>query len=305
MKLKYQSDYLSIKKFDDIELSDFTVITGVNGAGKSHFLNAIDRGRIKIEGIDSENIILYSYNDFNVVNIDFNQNNNQTSDLKTKHKFFQNKSSIATQKFNEQRNSILNSFNINKNFGSIYLDDNFVNKNEIIGILDWSEEDKEYYRNFDVNNPDTSYKNYNKILNFHYSISMYQPYKIDDVNKFIEFLKDRLPKIVALNIIKNFGYNKELKSLDETKFQEVFDIVNVNPQFDLYSEENRNKYSNFTLDFIESLIHSVTNGVNINPQLFVKDIKEIYNGVLADVAPTVLKLMGVSQPDVMTAKALV
>lgn len=39
--------------------------------------------------------------------------------------------------------------------------------------------------------------------------------------------------------------------------------------------------------------------------LIDKDIKEIQNGVLADIAPTVLKLMGVSQPDVMTAKALV
>jgi len=39
--------------------------------------------------------------------------------------------------------------------------------------------------------------------------------------------------------------------------------------------------------------------------LIDKDIKEIHNGVLADIAPTVLKLMGVPQPDVMTAKALV
>lgn len=39
--------------------------------------------------------------------------------------------------------------------------------------------------------------------------------------------------------------------------------------------------------------------------LIDKDIKEIHNGVLADIAPTVLKLMGVTQPDVMTAKALV
>ncbi|WCM42121.1 2,3-bisphosphoglycerate-independent phosphoglycerate mutase [Flavobacterium sp. CBA20B-1] len=36
-----------------------------------------------------------------------------------------------------------------------------------------------------------------------------------------------------------------------------------------------------------------------------KDIKEIHNGVLADVAPTVLKLMGVSQPPVMTGNVLI
>lgn len=35
------------------------------------------------------------------------------------------------------------------------------------------------------------------------------------------------------------------------------------------------------------------------------NIKEIHNGVLGDVAPTVLKLMGISQPDVMTGKYLI
>ncbi|UUV21456.1 2,3-bisphosphoglycerate-independent phosphoglycerate mutase [Paenimyroides aestuarii] len=39
--------------------------------------------------------------------------------------------------------------------------------------------------------------------------------------------------------------------------------------------------------------------------LIDKDIKEIHNGVLADVAPTVLKLMGVSQPPVMTGNVLI
>ncbi|WKW47461.1 2,3-bisphosphoglycerate-independent phosphoglycerate mutase [Myroides sp. JBRI-B21084] len=39
--------------------------------------------------------------------------------------------------------------------------------------------------------------------------------------------------------------------------------------------------------------------------LIDKDIKQISNGVLADVAPTVLKLLGVHQPEVMTGKSLI
>lgn len=39
--------------------------------------------------------------------------------------------------------------------------------------------------------------------------------------------------------------------------------------------------------------------------LINKDIKHINNGVLADVAPTVLKLLGVNQPEVMTGKSLI
>ena len=36
-----------------------------------------------------------------------------------------------------------------------------------------------------------------------------------------------------------------------------------------------------------------------------KDIKEIKDGVLGDIAPTILKLMGITQPEAMTQKALV
>ena len=34
-------------------------------------------------------------------------------------------------------------------------------------------------------------------------------------------------------------------------------------------------------------------------------VKAVHNGILADVAPTVLKLMGLPQPEEMTGKALV
>ena len=36
-----------------------------------------------------------------------------------------------------------------------------------------------------------------------------------------------------------------------------------------------------------------------------KDIKNINNGILSDIAPTVLKLIGVSQPEVMDCVSLI
>jgi len=39
--------------------------------------------------------------------------------------------------------------------------------------------------------------------------------------------------------------------------------------------------------------------------LIDKDLKEIHDGILGDVAPTILKMMGIPQPDVMTGSALV
>lgn len=51
MKLIFNRPFKSINKFDPIELSAFTVLTGVNGAGKSHLLQAIENGAVTIEGI--------------------------------------------------------------------------------------------------------------------------------------------------------------------------------------------------------------------------------------------------------------
>ena len=47
---------------------------------------------------------------------------------------------------------------------------------------------------------------------------------------------------------------------------------------------------------------------SLNPVPFIvvdNDIKEVKNGILADIAPTILKLMGIQQPECMTGTPLV
>lgn len=70
MKLEFKKEYLSIDKFDPIELPDFTVLTGVNGAGKSHFLGAIVNQSIEISdtGILKPIITLFNYETFKLNN---------------------------------------------------------------------------------------------------------------------------------------------------------------------------------------------------------------------------------------------
>jgi len=46
----------------------------------------------------------------------------------------------------------------------------------------------------------------------------------------------------------------------------------------------------------------------INPVPFIlvdKDIKSVKDGILGDIAPTILDLMGIKQPDLMTQKSLI
>lgn len=49
MKLTFQKPHRSIKDFPEIELPKFTLITGVNGAGKTHLLKAIGDGDISTD----------------------------------------------------------------------------------------------------------------------------------------------------------------------------------------------------------------------------------------------------------------
>ena len=51
MKLSLIRSYKSINSFPEIELPNFVVLTGINGAGKSHLLEAIENGSVQIDNI--------------------------------------------------------------------------------------------------------------------------------------------------------------------------------------------------------------------------------------------------------------
>ena len=68
MNLKFQNEYLSIKQFDDIELEDFTVLTGVNGSGKSHLLQALEQEACQIDSIISKDIVFFDFIQFKIEN---------------------------------------------------------------------------------------------------------------------------------------------------------------------------------------------------------------------------------------------
>lgn len=66
MKVVFKSVYASIRGFDEIELSDFTVLTGLNGSGKTHFLKAIQNGQSQIDDINRISVKYFDYKDFRV-----------------------------------------------------------------------------------------------------------------------------------------------------------------------------------------------------------------------------------------------
>ncbi|MDQ0627258.1 putative ATPase [Paraburkholderia graminis] len=50
MKLHLNGPYKSIRTLTPAEIPDLVILTGVNGAGKSHLLQAIESGQVRIEG---------------------------------------------------------------------------------------------------------------------------------------------------------------------------------------------------------------------------------------------------------------
>lgn len=55
MRLTFRQAYKSITTLPAIELPEFVVLTGVNGAGKTHLLEAIANGSIRIDDITTDN----------------------------------------------------------------------------------------------------------------------------------------------------------------------------------------------------------------------------------------------------------
>lgn len=77
IKLTFKEKYKSITQFNPIELPQFSVITGINGAGKTHFLKAIEQNNILVNGAGKTLIhkVLFNYETFRLDNeTDFNPN---------------------------------------------------------------------------------------------------------------------------------------------------------------------------------------------------------------------------------------
>lgn len=59
MKLQFAHPHKSIKSFKTQEVGAFTIITGVNGSGKTHLLQALENGHVNIEGINTNKVKYY------------------------------------------------------------------------------------------------------------------------------------------------------------------------------------------------------------------------------------------------------
>lgn len=68
MKLKFKQAHSSIERFNDVIIPDFCVLTGINGSGKSHLLEAIENRKVQVEGMENAQIVYFNYENFKLDN---------------------------------------------------------------------------------------------------------------------------------------------------------------------------------------------------------------------------------------------
>jgi len=64
VELEFKYDHLSIEQFNSVNMSNFSVLTGVNGSGKSHLLEAIKKKHVVFTGCEEAKIVLFNYESF-------------------------------------------------------------------------------------------------------------------------------------------------------------------------------------------------------------------------------------------------
>lgn len=101
LNISFSTSYLSILSFPDTKLPDFTLITGLNGSGKTHFLKALEQRHLIIEGTTDH--IQIKYLDWNSM-VPTNQNEFKSDTLETDKKTFTN---VVWRHLQEIRQSIL------------------------------------------------------------------------------------------------------------------------------------------------------------------------------------------------------
>ena len=64
MKLTLSQPKVPISELPDVTIPSFTILTGLNGAGKTQLLAAIDAGRVEVEGVPPNDIHIYDARQF-------------------------------------------------------------------------------------------------------------------------------------------------------------------------------------------------------------------------------------------------
>lgn len=275
--LQQQAPYLSLNQLENYELNDFSIITGLNGSGKTHLLKAINEGAIKVESIDQSGIIYYSYNDFNIFYDDLSKNN----DLKIKSDFFANKSSSFSQNLINQRTTILSQYKLSEGDFSA-LEYIIINSPD---SFRWSEEEIEIFEKKQLEIEEillmqdqisgfSSKQNY--LINF-----IKKDFKTINIRDWLLDKEGLIFRTHILNLIRDYNYNTEIIDWDNSQV-EKYKLAKIdNPDLQIDPMFGMGNALGFDHNFLTFLSISQNNPYLKDFDLLT--IKEAFNIIFDDI----------------------
>jgi energy-coupling factor transporter ATP-binding protein EcfA2 len=178
LRLVYQSTYLSIEQFNPIEVPNFVVLTGVNGSGKSHLLEAIEKRQVAVEGVSIPHIVLFNYETFRLDNEPAFNAQQLSSEREAAWQFYQNNMKPEAR---EWKSSIGNQYEAVKAICQ-------TEKKSIWNVEnEWVKQYKQYFKSY------ITQRNFrdNDQAKAIYSLAKQLPYSIDEIeyNDFVRLYK--------------------------------------------------------------------------------------------------------------------
>jgi len=251
MKLKFIKPHKSIVRLNDIEINDFAIITGLNGTGKTHLLQAIEEGAIMLEGIQSSEIVYYNYSEFNI-DYDHASNTRGRPDQQPNVKKNSGKNgSTIVQRITAERNKIISNVDFLRNTEFDNLIENVLNNGHQLSILDLEETEMKRYIEFQQISSESI--NYLEMLHSLPEkvrvIHDFYEYYIPSIQASIGSIKTKLINYFNKIILRNMGFNPNLLLWTELDEEKYYELHIQNPNFNVWEYEGifSNNFFNFIL----------------------------------------------------------
>lgn len=255
MELSFVRSFNSITELNTIEINDFSVLTGINGSGKTHLLQAIENGAIMIKDVELQEIVYYNYSDFNLY-----YNNDQTktgeryqSSVEYLKKQFDEKVSLFQDKFRRERYRILGDFKLFPNESghlfyslfelgyniksSVWTNEEINECKKITENLDFRENPRKYYE---------ALSDSAKVI-FDFFGTIPENFEIH-----LQELIPLLPRYYANQYIVDSDYDTSLLDCNDTDLENYKKIITTNPTLigEIWTPELADNFSQSFIDFI-------------------------------------------------------
>lgn len=298
IQLSFRSPYISIDSFNDTEIAGFSVITGLNGSGKTHLLKAINEGAIAVKNIEPAEIIYYSYNDF--VIHDGDPSGNQL--LQQKRDGYNSKNESFNSRIYNERMNALNAFDFSIKVGDARFSfESFYHIVNFEILSNWSKDDCDFYdakiqEHKNAGNPNAFFQELRpNQIEFLQAIGTYHP--IADIKLFLSTIKQFKAKVDAFHLIRNSGYSKKLL---DWNVQELSTLSGIgNDIFEnIWNNELRIKLSGGLALFIDALsnipnptsYHQIENLIALKKELW-ELFEEMEEHFIQTISPGTLNII--------------